>query len=39
MGQQSATTKVQLDHGHYPHLVDPTRFVDRINAFIASTRS
>lgn len=32
-----ATTEVWPDNGHYPHLVDPQRFVDRINAFIDST--
>ena len=35
---KGATTEVWPDHGHYPHLVDPTRFVDRINALIESTR-
>ncbi len=34
-----AKTEVWPDHGHYPHLVDSRRFVDRINAFIESTRS
>jgi pimeloyl-ACP methyl ester carboxylesterase len=29
----SATFEVWPDHGHYPHLVDPTRFVERIAAF------
>lgn len=33
-----ATAEVWHNHGHYPHLVDPTRFVDRINALIDSTR-
>ena len=34
---KGAITEVWPDHGHYPHLVDPVRFVDRINAFIEST--
>lgn len=34
-----AAMEVWPDHGHYPHLVDPRRFADRINAFIDSTRS
>jgi pimeloyl-ACP methyl ester carboxylesterase len=29
----SATFEVWPDHGHYPHLVDPRRFVERIIAF------
>lgn len=29
----SATFEVWPDHGHYPHLVDPARFVDRITTF------
>src|SRR5690606_139834 len=29
----SATFEVWPDHGHYPHLVDPRRFVERITAF------
>ncbi len=28
-----ANTEVWADHGHYPHLVDPDRFVDRLRAF------
>ncbi len=28
-----AVTEVWPDHGHYPHLVDPDRFVDRLHAF------
>lgn len=28
-----AVTEVWPDHGHYPHLVDPTRFVERLDAF------
>lgn len=28
-----ATTEVWPDHGHYPHLVDPDRFVARLEAF------
>lgn len=34
-----AVTEVWPDHGHYPHLVDPTRFVERVNEFVASSRS
>ena len=34
-----AVTEVWADQGHYPHLVDPTRFVDRVNAFVASVES
>ncbi len=30
-----AVTEVWADHGHYPHLVDPDRFVDRLDAFWA----
>ena len=30
-----AVTEVWPDHGHYPHLVDPDRFVDRLHAFWA----
>jgi pimeloyl-ACP methyl ester carboxylesterase len=29
----SATFEVWPDHGHYPHLIDPARFVDRVTAF------
>jgi pimeloyl-ACP methyl ester carboxylesterase len=29
----TATFEVWPDHGHYPHLVDPRRFVERIVAF------
>lgn len=29
----SATFEVWPDHGHYPHLIDPTRFVARIRSF------
>lgn len=29
----SATYELWPDHGHYPHLVDPVRFVDRVRAF------
>ena len=32
----SATYEVWPDHGHYPHLVDPARFVDRVVAFDAA---
>ncbi|MEM8926089.1 MAG: alpha/beta fold hydrolase [Actinomycetota bacterium] len=28
-----ATTELWADHGHYPHLVDPDRFVARLHAF------
>ena len=28
-----AQTEVWADHGHYPHLVDPDRFVDRLREF------
>jgi pimeloyl-ACP methyl ester carboxylesterase len=28
-----ATTEVWADHGHYPHLVDPDRFVARLHDF------
>ncbi len=28
-----AVTEVWADHGHYPHLVDPDRFVERLRAF------
>lgn len=30
-----ATLEVWPEHGHYPHLVDPDRFVQRIGAFAA----
>ena len=30
----SATVEQWPDSGHYPHLVDPTRFVARLNAFV-----
>ncbi len=30
----SATVEVWTDQGHYPHLVDPVRFVERVNAFV-----
>jgi len=34
-----AAVEIWEDHGHYPHLVDPDRFVDRLMAFWAgSTR-
>ncbi|MEM9466847.1 MAG: alpha/beta hydrolase [Actinomycetota bacterium] len=32
-----ATTEVWADHGHYPHLVDPDRFVTRLRDFWATT--
>lgn len=28
-----AVTEVWADHGHYPHLVDPDRFVNRLHEF------
>ncbi|MFK7919659.1 MAG: alpha/beta fold hydrolase [Ilumatobacter sp.] len=28
-----ATTEVWPDQGHYPHLVDPVRFIDRLTTF------
>lgn len=31
-----AAAETWSDHGHYPHLVDPDRFVERVNQFIAS---
>jgi pimeloyl-ACP methyl ester carboxylesterase len=33
----TATVEVWTDHGHYPHLVDPARFVDRVREFVDST--
>ncbi len=33
----SAEIEVWADHGHYPHLVDPDRFVARVNAFVEQT--
>ncbi|MCC5946960.1 MAG: alpha/beta hydrolase [Nitriliruptoraceae bacterium] len=33
----TAAVEVWPDHGHYPHLVDPTRFLDRVAAFDAAT--
>ena len=32
-----AVVETWEDHGHYPHLVDPDRFVDRIVAFWAGS--
>jgi len=32
----SATVEVWPDHGHYPHLVDPDRFLRRVHDFEAS---
>lgn len=29
----NATVELWPDHGHYPHLVDPDRFVDRLRSF------
>ena len=34
----NATIEVWPDHGHYPHLVDQQRFLDRIDAFEAEVR-
>ncbi|MFV0316690.1 MAG: alpha/beta fold hydrolase [Microthrixaceae bacterium] len=31
-----AHTEVWADHGHYPHLVEPERFVDRVDEFVGS---
>ena len=31
----SAVVETWADHGHYPHLVDPDRFVDRLRRFWA----
>ena len=31
----AATVEYWADHGHYPHLVDPDRFVDRLREFWA----
>ncbi|MEM9563503.1 MAG: alpha/beta hydrolase [Actinomycetota bacterium] len=33
---EGAQVEVWADHGHYPHLVDPDRFVERLRAFWAS---
>lgn len=30
-----ARVELWADHGHYPHLVDPDRFVERLRAFWA----
>lgn len=35
----SATVEVWPDHGHYPHLVDPQRFLDRVRDFDATIRA
>lgn len=35
----SSSTEVWADHGHYPHLIDPDRFLARVSAFDASLRS
>lgn len=32
----TATVEVWPDHGHYPHLVDPTRFARRLRDFIGT---
>lgn len=29
----SATVEVWADHGHYPHLIEPQRFIDRVVEF------
>ncbi|MEO1061988.1 MAG: alpha/beta hydrolase [Actinomycetota bacterium] len=31
----STTFEVWADHGHYPHLVDPSRFLARVDEFLA----
>jgi pimeloyl-ACP methyl ester carboxylesterase len=31
----TATVEVWADHGHYPHLIDPDRFVERVMGFDA----
>jgi len=31
----NSTVEYWVDHGHYPHLVDPDRFVQRLHAFWA----
>ena len=31
-----AQMEVWADHGHYPHLVAPARFVDRVDSFVAT---
>lgn len=33
---QTAIVEIWPDHGHYPHLVDPQRFVARVNEFVQS---
>ncbi len=35
----SAEVEVWADHGHYPHLVDPARFIVRVNEFVDQTAS
>lgn len=35
----TAVTEIWADHGHYPHLVDPDRFLARVRAFDESLRS
>lgn len=32
---KDATVEVWPEHGHYPHLVDPDRFIERLQAFWA----
>ena len=31
----TATLEIWPEHGHYPHLVDPQRFLDRVREFEA----
>lgn len=31
-----AITEIWPDHGHYPHLVDTDRFIERVNQFISA---
>ena len=32
----TATVETWADRGHYPHLIDPDRFVGRVNSFVAT---
>ena len=34
---QNSTVELWADHGHYPHLVDPARFIDRLEQFWAQS--
>lgn len=34
----NSTVEYWADHGHYPHLVDPDRFVERLRTFWAACR-